>query len=182
MRRLNRIGRIRMVGPSQHGRIRMVWTLDDFGRVRMGPSPKGIAGSPWPSPNGIAESPWPSPTRLLDHFGRVRMGPSPKGIAGLLWPSPNGLAESEWPNPMPWLLPSEISHIIRSLVRQMPRHMPSVAKQLAWCAQMPRAPRLSSSRLSYPFCKLTGSFFKFLIRTKNGVYSCPSLLISEKQK
>lgn len=55
------------------------------------------------------------------------------------------------PRHMPWLLQSVISHtigIIWSLVRQMPRHMPGLARQLArspsaaagpWCEQMPRA-------------------------------------------
>ena len=149
---LNLRGRIRMVWPSPNGMAESPWSnptrlLDHFGRVRMGPSPTRLLDHfgrvrMGPSPTRIAGSPWPSPTRLLDHFGRVRMGPSPKGIAVSLWPSPNGLAESEWPNPMPWLLQSEISHtngIIWSLVRQGPRHMPGLARQLAWCAQMPRA-------------------------------------------
>ena len=55
------------------------------------------------------------------------------------------------PRHMPWRLQSEISHtigIIWSLVRQMPRHMPGLARQLAhspsaaagpWCEQMSRA-------------------------------------------
>ena len=77
------------------------------------------------------------------------------------WPNPNGLAESEWPNPMPWLLPSEISHIIWSLVRQMPRHMPGVARQLAWCAQMPRAASTWCEQIVSSFLQVDWIFSKF---------------------
>ena len=69
---------------------------------------------------------------------------------------------------MPWLLQSEISHtigIIWSLVRQMPRHMSGLARQLAWCAQMPRAASTWCAQMFYPFENWL-DHFKVLIRTK----------------
>ena len=122
-------------------------------RVDMAESENTLVESPFPNPSGMAESTWPNP-RILD---RVTLAESEN-----TWPSHLGrireyLAESPWPNSRilgrVTLAESESFGLgiclgccgqkprlpiglIWSVVRPMPRHMPAMARQLAWCEQI----------------------------------------------
>ena len=96
--------------------------------------------------------------RLREYFGRVTLAESENALV-----SAYALVAS-----------------VRNLAYQSASSGPWCVRCLGTCPAW-LGSRLGAHRRSHPFCKLTGSF-KALIRTKNGVYSCPSLLIFEKQK
>ena len=52
----------------------------------------------------------------------------------------------------------------------MPRHMPGVARQLAWCALMPQAASTWCDQIVSSFLRVD-RIFQALIRTKYGVYN-----------
>ena len=155
------------------------------------PSLDRVAESPWPNPNALAESPWPNPKILWSsHLGRTRMGDSIENSGGRFLLN-DWLEIFNRPNPKAVVSAYALVAVVRNLAYQSASSGPWCVRCLGTCPtwlgsrlgahRCPEQPQLGARRLSHPFCKLTGSF-KVLIRTKNGVYSCPSLLISEKQK
>ena len=113
----------------------------------------------WPSTLGrvreyLAESPWLN-TRLL---GRV-----PLAEYNNTWPSPLGRIHNTWPSPLGRCgqkarLPIGL---IWSVVRPMSRHMPGVARQLAWCALMPRAASTWCDQIVSSFLQVDWIFSSF---------------------
>ena len=139
------------------------------------------------SENTLAESLAESENTLVEslvefeYYGRITMTESE-------WHGRVNMAESEWDSLWITLVESENALVsahalvaaVRNLAYQSASSGPWCVRCLGTCPAW-LGSRLGAHRRSHPFCKLTGSF-KALIRTKNGVYSCPSLLISEKQK
>ena len=164
MRRPNHHGRVWIGWPNHHGRIR-----EYFGRITMAEPENTLAESPWPNPRIL----WPS------HLGRTRMGNSIENSGGRFLLN-DWLEIFNRPNLKALVSAYALVAAVRNLAYQSASSGPWCVRCLGTCPAW-LGSRLGAHRWSHPFCKLTGSF-KALIRTKNGVYSCPSLLISEKQK